>query len=167
MKSIVVYNTVYGSTEKYAKLIAEKSGSEIFNLKTDLKKIDLSKADIVCFGGPVHAGKIQGADWLNKNINQITNKKLLLFSVSAAPPSAPVVPAFKTQSLSQELHDCAFFPLPGRYVFSEMSWFHRSMIKLAAKFIKDPMMREGILTETRSFDPEKINPIVEWIREQK
>ena len=58
-KALVVYDSVYGNTEKVAKALAtglESGGVEVDVVKVDAVKFDeLGEIDLLCVGSPVHA----------------------------------------------------------------------------------------------------------------
>jgi flavodoxin len=58
-KALVVYDSVYGNTEKVAKALAkglEDSGVDVDTLRADTVKFDeLGRYDLLAVGGPVHA----------------------------------------------------------------------------------------------------------------
>ena len=58
-KALVVYDSVYGNTEKVAKALAkglEDRGVNVDTLRADMVKIDeLREYDLLAVGGPVHA----------------------------------------------------------------------------------------------------------------
>lgn len=59
VKALVVYNSVYGNTEKIANALAaglESSGVDVDVVKVDAVKFDeLGEVDLLCVGSPVHA----------------------------------------------------------------------------------------------------------------
>jgi flavodoxin len=59
VKSLIVYDSVYGNTEKVAKALAaglESGGIEVDVVKVDAVKFDkLGDTDLLCIGSPVHA----------------------------------------------------------------------------------------------------------------
>jgi flavodoxin len=58
VKALVVYDSVYGNTEKVAKALAaglESGGVEVDVVKVDAVKFDvLGEVDLLCVGSPVH-----------------------------------------------------------------------------------------------------------------
>ena len=58
-KALVVYDTMFGNTEKIANALAtglKSSGADADTVKVDAVKIDeLSGVDLLCVGSPVHA----------------------------------------------------------------------------------------------------------------
>ena len=59
MKSIVVYESKYGSTERYAKWIGEELGCRGSNI-SEVSLEELLTYDNIVFGGWLHAGTIKG-----------------------------------------------------------------------------------------------------------
>jgi flavorubredoxin len=59
VKALVVYDSVYGNTERVAKALAEGlegGGVDVDVVKVDAVKFEeLGEADLLCVGGPVHA----------------------------------------------------------------------------------------------------------------
>lgn len=64
MKISIIYDSVYGNTEKIARTIEEvlAKGNEVEVKKvTDAKLKDLEKKDLVIIGSPTHAGRVSKA----------------------------------------------------------------------------------------------------------
>ena len=59
MKSIVVYESKYGSTERYAKWIGEELGCRVSNI-SEVSLEELLTYDNIVFWGWLHAGTIKG-----------------------------------------------------------------------------------------------------------
>ena len=79
-KVAVVYTSKYGSAEKYAKWICEETDGTAFEA-SKCKAKDLEEFDTVIYGGGVHAGGIEGIDFLKKNIGKLEGKKILVYAV--------------------------------------------------------------------------------------
>jgi menaquinone-dependent protoporphyrinogen oxidase len=82
MKTLLVYATKHGCTEKCAALLKDEMSDEITLL--DLKKKrpdDLKEFDAVIIGGSIHIGKIQKRikSFIKENIGTLKAKKLGLF----------------------------------------------------------------------------------------
>ena len=74
MKSIIIYSTKYGSTEKASELLKENMKGEV-DLVNIMKETvpDIKGYDNVIFGGSVYIGKIQKklTNYINENIDEI------------------------------------------------------------------------------------------------
>ncbi len=59
MKKLIVYDSLYGNTEKVAKAIGKGVGAEDFEMKRarDTKWDDLGKIDLLIVGSPTHGGR--------------------------------------------------------------------------------------------------------------
>ncbi|WP_161875207.1 flavodoxin domain-containing protein [Ihubacter sp. rT4E-8] len=81
MKKIaVIYAGKYGTTERYARWIAEETGAEVIPVR-EVSAEELADRDIIIFGGAIHAGTIMGIGTLKKLYPKIAEKKILTFAV--------------------------------------------------------------------------------------
>jgi menaquinone-dependent protoporphyrinogen oxidase len=83
MKTLIIYSSRHGTTEKIAVLISEKLESlevTLINLKFKAK-IELHNFDRVIIGGSIHMGQIQKSikDFINKYQHELLQKQLGLF----------------------------------------------------------------------------------------
>lgn len=84
MKTVIVYSTKYGCSEKCAKLLAEKvDGAELKNVEKN-GDLDIFKYDKVIIGGPIYMGMLdKRLDKFCKNNEEILKtKKLGIFVCS-------------------------------------------------------------------------------------
>lgn len=83
MKTLIVYASSHGTTEKVANIIREKLDSttvQTINLKSKAK-IDLSNYETVIIGGSIHAGSIQSEvkNFIKEHTITLMGKKVALF----------------------------------------------------------------------------------------
>ncbi len=83
MKTVIVYASSHGTTQKVANIIREKLDSttvETFNLKSK-QSIDLSNYETVIIGGSIHAGSIQSEvkKFIKENTIALMHKKVALY----------------------------------------------------------------------------------------
>jgi len=83
MKTLIVYASSHGTTEKIANIIREKlDGTTVqtINLKSKTK-IDLSNYQTIIIGGSIHAGSIQGElkSFIKENTITLMEKKVALY----------------------------------------------------------------------------------------
>ena len=87
VKALVVYDSVYGNTEKIAKALAaglESGGVDVDVVKVDAVKLDeLDKVDLLCVGSPVHAWSASKPmkEFLErlKSVESLSGKKAFAF----------------------------------------------------------------------------------------
>ena len=82
MKTLIVYSTTHGCTEKAAKELGLHLGSQVqlINLKKEAHP-SLSNFQRIIIGGSIHAGQIQKRvkDFCNKNLEELKSKEFGLF----------------------------------------------------------------------------------------
>jgi len=66
-RTIVIYKSKYGATDRYAKWISEELDCPMVEL-SDFKKKEIENYDNIIYGGGVHAGGIRGFDDFQKII---------------------------------------------------------------------------------------------------
>jgi flavodoxin len=90
MKTIVVYNSQTGFTEKYAKWISESLECEAISLK-QAKKHDLLSYDLIIYGGWCCAGSINNLKWFLDKVPLLveSNKRFLVYAVGGSPIENP------------------------------------------------------------------------------
>ena len=66
-KGIILYQSKYGATKKYAEWLVEKTGYDCVETKS-VKAAHLQKYDVIVLGGGVYASGIAGLHFLKKNI---------------------------------------------------------------------------------------------------
>lgn len=100
VKSLIIFDTTYGSTQKVAEWIGEGiSGTTEFCKVNDAESLDY---DLIVIGSPIYGGKpLDSIDaFLKKNRNVLAKKKIALFIVCGDHP----YPEY-TSHVSQFLQD--------------------------------------------------------------
>lgn len=57
MKTVVIYKSRYGHTEKYAKWLSEKLNADLLFEASQIKGLDFSRYDNIIYGGGLYAGR--------------------------------------------------------------------------------------------------------------
>lgn len=136
---IVVYKSKYGSTEKYAYEIKEKTNGDICKLK-DVNSIDFDKYDIVIYGGRVFAGTIDGlSNFVKKFEDKLKNKKFLIFGVGCSSiDSIEKINKLKQVSKPENL-EAEIFYFRGALDSRKLGFMDKLMIKMVkSKAMKTP-----------------------------
>lgn len=176
-KTVVIYESKYGSTKRYAQWIAETLSCPIFERKKFHPR-NFSQYEIIIYGGGLYAGGVSGIKLLTRNSHLLSNKKIVLFTCGIANPDDPDNISNIKKSLQKVLTDemfghLALFHLRGRLDYSELSFVHKFMMSMLRKMLlkKDPQTlrdEDRQLLETYGrcvdfMDPDSIRPLVEYV----
>jgi len=138
MKRIaVVYQSKYGSTEKYAKWIAETLNCDLFN-RIAVKADELRPYDTIIYGGGLYAGGVSGIDFIVKNFHHFSDKNIVLFTCGLADTSNPINTDHIKMSLRKlftpEMEkQIKVFHLRGGIDYSKLNFMHKSMMGMLHK----------------------------------
>ncbi len=146
-KCVVVYESKYGTTKKYAEWIAEDLGADLFERK-DASIEALTGYDVIVYGGGLYAGGVSGLPFITKNYDKIKDKRILLFTCGLGDPNVlENVEAIRkglTKALTPEmLNAFEIYHLRGGMDYSKLSFIHRNMMAMVQKSVakKDPSAR--------------------------
>jgi len=179
MKAAVIYESIYGSTEKYARWISEALSCDLFKRK-EVKESKLTEYDVIIYGGGLYAGGVAGIKLLIKNFDKLKDKKLILYTCGLSDPNNPDNILNIQKSLSKVLtpemrEKIKIFYLRGGMDYSKLSFAHRTMMAMLYKMIqkkpdeqKTQEDREMIETYGKVVDfcdKATIRPIIEYANE--
>ena len=173
MKTVVIYHSQTGFTEKYAKWIAEAANADCFPL-TEAKKKDMSVYDAIIYGGFACAGTISKLNWFKGNIDSWTGKKLIAFCVGASPLENPEIePTLRRNFTDAEFQKVSVFYCPGGFNYERMSAPTKLVMKmfiaaLKAKKNKTEMEEKMVDVISSSYDisdKKYISPILKCLEE--
>ena len=177
MKVVVIYQSKYGSTRKYAEWIAEELSADLLNQKeATVEKMLLY--DCVIYGGGLYAGGVNGISLIKNNFSKLENKKLVLFTCGLANPEdldnknaiqEQVSKVFTTEQIGK----LKIFHLRGGMDYSKLSFQHRLMMSMLKKMIEKKKTeelreedKEMLDTYGKSVDftnRDSIQPIVDYV----
>ncbi|MBE6534781.1 MAG: flavodoxin [Ruminococcaceae bacterium] len=171
---IVVYKTKYGSTETYAKWIAQELGCEAVNAK-NISIDDLLKYDTIIYGGGLYAEVINGVSLITKNIDKLKDKKLVVFSTGITPLDCRDYydKLVMDKNFKMEIRDkIKVFNFLGKMVMSELSLVHRTALKSLKKLMsakENPSDMEKLLIELCDADGDfsdktAIDELIRYVR---
>ncbi len=84
MSGIILYQSKYGSTKKYAEWLSSATGFEcVETKKANIKEI--ARYDTIIMGGAIYASGIAGLSFLKKNIGKLSGRKIAVFCCCASP----------------------------------------------------------------------------------
>lgn len=177
-KIVVVYQSKYGATKKYAEWISEELSCDLFERK-NIKLADLEPYDTIIYGGGLYAGGVSGIDIVTKNFNQLSNKNLILFTCGLADPMDKENTDSIKQSLNKVLttqmqNKIKLFHLRGAIDYTKLSIAHKAMMAMLYRMINKKDY-DSLRIEDKEFistygkavdftDKSAILPIVSYIR---
>lgn len=137
MKTLILFSSKYGGTEKCAHLLSEKLNGDVnvINLKEN-KNITLSDYDKIIVGSSIYVGNVQAdiKDFCSNNSDSLIAKPFGLF-LSCMADSKEEIKSYAQKSFSNELinHATIVDSLGGVFNFEKMNFFERQIIKMILK----------------------------------
>ena len=124
-KGIIVYQSKYGSTKKYAEWLQNM---------TDFYCVEISKAladevtqyETVILCGGIYASGIAGLSFLKKNIDKFKKKKIAILCVGASPYDESAFAEIKERNLTRDLKNIPLFYGRGAWNESKMKFMDRT-----------------------------------------
>ncbi len=139
MKGIILYQSKYGATKKYADWLAEATGYDCL----ETKKANLSSVqnyDIIILGGGVYASGIAGLLFLKKNAGNLTGKKTAVFAVGASPYDEKAIQQIRDMHFKGALSNIPLYYCRGAWDEEKMTFGHRTLCRMLQKAVakQDP-----------------------------
>ena len=174
MNGIILYQSKYGATRKYAQWLSERTGFSCIETKR-AKIADVRQYDAILLGGGIYASGIAGLSFLKKNIRDLHGKKIAVFCVGASPYEERAYREIVARNMKDELSDIPCFYCRGAWDKEAMSIVDRNLCNLLRKAVakKDPkdyevweqaLMADGD-EKCNWTDQKYIEPILELFRE--
>lgn len=135
MRTLIVYASSHGTTEKVAHLIMEKldtSTTRLVNLKKT-NRIDISGYETVVIGGSIHAGRIQGEvkKFIKDNTLTLMEKRIALFLCCMNEPEEQKELDANYPELLRN-HSLYNAIVGGEYIFEKMNFIERFLVRKIA-----------------------------------
>ncbi len=125
---VVVYGTKYGSTQRYAEWIAERTRAEIFDVSV-FDQSRFNEYDMVLFGSPVYMGRIKYAPFIRRNWKILKTKRVVIFSVTGVPPDDLRQEKVFRASLPIEIRQkVLYYPLRGAFNYRNLTFVDRLLM---------------------------------------
>lgn len=175
-KGIILYQSKYGATKKYAQWLSEATGFDCMETKT-AKVSDLLRYDVIILGGGVYASGIAGFGLLKKNIAQLSGKKLAVFAVGASPYDEKAVQQIRDTLFKDALAAVPLFYCRGAWDESSMKFGDRTLCRMLQKAVAkiDPKDYEpwqkalmcAVGQKCDWTDKEYLQPVIDYINERE
>ncbi|WP_315081726.1 flavodoxin domain-containing protein [uncultured Clostridium sp.] len=136
-KTVVVYQSKYGSTKKYAEWISEELSCDLFERK-DVTPNQLEYYETIIYGGGLYAGGVSGIKLITKSFKQLKNKNIIIFTCGLADPKDRInvkgIREGLNKVLSEEMKKVIkIFHLRGAIDYSKLGIVHKSMMSMLYK----------------------------------
>jgi len=172
MKGIIIYQSKYGATKKYADWLKEATKYECLETRTvTVQAVD--QFDIIILAGGIYASGISGLSFLRKHINELNNKKIAVLCVGASPFDEDAFNQIYTHNFKGSLQGIPCFYGRGAWNESAMSVKDRALCKMLQKVVskKDPATYEPwekalmcAVGQSCDWTEKKyLQPLLEWI----
>ena len=175
MKTLVIYTSQSGYTERYARGISEELNADIYDLKDVKKKADsfFEPYEAIVYAGWCMAGMVVKIKWFLEKTANWKGKKLSIVAVGASPNDNPEVGEFLNNLLSEgQSQLIKAFYCQGGINYDKMNFPSRTAMKMFAKSLKnkkDATEKEREMGEYISHsydisDRKFIEPVMNYIR---
>lgn len=156
--ALIVYTTNAGSTERYAKMLGEKTGYTV----CELSKAGENSSEEVIFLGWVMAGTIQGLSEARKKFGTLKT----VIAVGMMPSESSKKEAEEKNSITEP-----FFYLPGAFNIKKLHGMYKMMMSMMLRMMKgkvkessDPDDKRALELFENGFDSvkeENLEPVLE------
>ena len=134
MNGIILYQSKYGATKKYADWISEETGFKCVETKsTNIKEVE--EYDNIILGGGIYAMGIAGLSFLKKNIEKLSGKNIIVYFCCASPYDEEAVKQIRTHNMTDKLSGIPVFYCRGAWDMDSMSFKDRTLCKMLRKAV--------------------------------
>lgn len=142
-KGIILYQSKYRATKKYAEWLQAATGFDCMETPKAVPAEVAEYGDIVLCGG-IYASGIAGISFLNKNIDKLKDKRIVILCVGASPYDENAFAEIKSHNLTGNLKGIPIFYGRGAWDESKMTFMDRTLCKALQKSLakKDPASYE-------------------------
>ncbi|MCI9408247.1 MAG: flavodoxin [Oscillospiraceae bacterium] len=172
MSGIILFQSKYGATKKYADWLSEELGFPC----VETKKARISEVvsfDAVILGGGIYASGIAGLSFLKKNIDSLNGKKIAVFCCGASPYDEDAFKEVIKHNMKDDLENIPVFYCRGSWDMEKMSFADRTLCNMLRKAVskKDPseyeIWEKALMAAGNDkcdwTDKEYLKPLVEFI----
>jgi menaquinone-dependent protoporphyrinogen IX oxidase len=137
MKTLILYQSSTGNTQKYAEAIAEGIHGDVSPLKK-FKWKNLSQYDTVVFGGWVMGNTIQGLNKFLQHWDDMSKKDVIVFAVGMSFPTEEGRHILIAQNLL-DLYHLRFYQFRGSFNYRKLKFpYNFLMYTSLQKIAQDP-----------------------------
>jgi menaquinone-dependent protoporphyrinogen IX oxidase len=180
-KTIIIYDSRYGHTKKYAQWLAEELNASICEIK-NTNATTWNDYSTFVFGSSLYAGRSKAALTIVKHFKQLRDKKVVLFTCGVADVTKEsnlvnINKALDKVITSEIRSRTAIFHLRGGIDYANLNFIHKAMMKMVySQLSKKPDSeltdenRDVLATYGQTVDfsnKEMLAPIIQYCRENQ
>ena len=177
MKTLVVYTSQTGFTQRYAEWLAEEMEADVLDLKEAQKKdaAFFEAYEAIVYGGWAMAGTVTKVKWFLDKASSWKDKRLAVFCVGGSPNDNPDVEVFLKRALTDEQRQyIKAFYCQGGFNYDKMNTASKLAMKMFVSALKkkknqtedEKTMVKMIATSYDISDVKYIEPIVSYLESE-
>jgi menaquinone-dependent protoporphyrinogen IX oxidase len=142
-KVVVLYQSKYGATKKYAQWLSEELSCDLMETKeANIEKV--MEYETIILGGGIYASGIAGISFIKKNYRKLKEKKIAVFAVGASPYNEKAMVALKEHNFKDEIKEVPCFYCRGAWNEEKMYLRDKILCNMLKKAVakKDPSRYE-------------------------
>ena len=171
MKTLIIYSSKTGFTEKYARWLQEDLACDCVEFAQRIT-VDLTAYQAVAFGGGCYVGRIRRLFWFKKQLPRLRGKRAAVFFTGAMPPDASDVRRLERENFQpEELKFLRPFYLQGGLNYAAMSPLDkllmavfRKMLKAHADTSKEKVMLQNVQQSFDKTSRESLAPLEAYLK---
>jgi menaquinone-dependent protoporphyrinogen IX oxidase len=164
-----------GFTKKYAEWLSEELSADLFE-SWDVDIHRLKEYDTIIYGGGLYAGGIQGLKLIKNNLNQLKDKKIIVFGTGATPIKEETILEVKNHNFtSEQQQQIQFYLLRGGFNYDKLKALDKFFIGLLKRMLKRKEKKNTLTPDNKGMlaaidtpvdftRKNQIAPIVEYVK---
>lgn len=134
MTGIILYQSKYGATKKYANWLSEETGFSCIETKK-ASVSEIANYDVIILGGGVYASGIAGLSFLKKNIDALHGKKIVVFCCGASPYEEEAFKEVVKHNMKDKLAEIPCYYCRGAWDMDSMAFTDKTLCSMLRKAV--------------------------------
>lgn len=135
--TLIIYNSIYGTSQIYAKYISEEFCSDVLEYNKNISLDEISSYNKIIFISALYAGKLSNIKSFKKIFNKIKDKNIYYILVGLTDTSNI---EYYNNAISKNFNDyektsIKFYFLRGAINFDKLNFKHRFMMNMLKIFL--------------------------------
>jgi menaquinone-dependent protoporphyrinogen oxidase len=141
MKSLIVYCSSHGTTEKAVQILSEWLEGEVYtlNLKKEKLQMDLDNFESIIIGGSIHAGNIQRKikHFIDEYHDELAGREIGLFLCCMNEGNSAIEQFNHAFPEDLRKNSTAMGLFGGEFLFAKMNFFEKQIVKKVSGVTSD------------------------------